>query len=274
MRISLSVFSAAGLLFSIYIPAISAITLEQFQPIKGFSPACVNAYKTPLSGCEASDFKSGSCSKDCIAFLEALTQVLTSECGDTSASPNTLIGSFFKKEGTSNLCPNVLSDSKASIGGGQGDRAISTLSISQSPSSYTTGAFPTTEPDESTLSSSSTSTSADAEATTTQLAVVRTTVSPEVLNEATTTHLAVVRTTVSPQISTTIRSSPSSTDAIRTKPSTTPASSDSETTYNGGGGGGGSPLDVGSSSSSHKYRIGAWMLGVMVGSTGLALLLW
>lgn len=278
MRTSLSVFSAAGLLFSFYIPVISAISLEQFQPIEGFSPACVNAYKTPLSGCTGSDFKSGSCSTDCIAFLEALTQVLTSECGDTSASPNTLIGSFFKKEGTSTLCPNVLGGSKASSGGEQGDKAISTLSTSQYPSSYTLGALETisAEPEEFTLSLSSTSTSAGDEATTTQLAIVRTTVSPEVSNEATTTHLAVVRTTVSPEISTSIRSSPSPSDATRTKASTTPASSDRETTYNGGGGGGGSPLDVGSSgssSASHRYRIGAWVLGVMVGSIGLALLL-
>lgn len=272
MRNSLSAFSAALLFFSVYIPAISAITLEQFQPIDGFSPACVNAYKTPLSGCTASDFKSGYCSTDCIAFLEALTQVLTSECGGTSASPNALIGSFFKKEGTSTLCPNVLSGSKAS-GEGQGDRAISSSSTSQS--SYASKTLPiiSAAPDETTLATYTTSTSAGAEATTTQLAVVRTTVSPEISTEATTTHLAVVRTTVSPQISTTVRSSPSSTEATRANPSTIPASSDGETTYSRGGGGGGSPLDVGSSAGNHNARIKVWVLIVMVGSIGLALVL-
>jgi len=262
MRASLSALFSVCLLFLSSIPAISAITLDQFQPINGFSQACVNVYNTPLSGCAASDFQSGSCSTSCIAFLEALTQVLNSECGGTSAYPNTLIGSFFKNEGTSTLCPNVL-------GGSGGANYASTLVVGQasaSPSSlYTSASIATSSsyasetlpilsaaPSQFTLSTSSTSTMTSAAATTTQIAVVNTTVSPK---------------------APLLQSSPSSTGKVQSNTSTTSTSNDSKTTSSRGGGDGGSPLDVGSSAASHNSRIEAWVLGLMVGSAGLTLLL-
>ncbi len=261
MHASLSAFSSVCLLFASHIRAISAITLNQFQPINGFSQACVSAYNTPLSGCTPSDFESGSCSTTCIAFLEALTQVLNSECGGTSAYPNTLIGSFFKNEGTSTLCRNVLD-------GSGGTNYASTAVVEQagastsnsypSPStvtkpSYTSDTLPilSAAPSQPLLSTHSTATTASAEATTTQIAVVNTTVLPQ---------------------SPSFQPSPSTTDSRNTATSATSALNDSKTVSSGVGSTGGSPLDVGSSAASHNARIEAWVLSLMVGSTGLTLL--
>lgn len=262
MRASLSALSSVIVLFASSICTISAITLDQFQPINGFSQACVNAYSTPLSGCTASELRSRSCSTTCIAFLDALTQVLNSECGGTSAYPNTLIGAFFKNEGTSTLCLNVL-------GGSGGTNYASTLVVGQASaftsslymstptttqSSYTSETLPilSAAPSQSFMSTSTTSTTASAAATTTQIAVVNTTVSPQAPS---------------------LQSSPSSTNSLHTEPSTTSTSNDSKTKSGGGGGDGGSPLDVGSSAASYNARMEAWVLGLMVGSAGLALLL-
>lgn len=257
----LSLFSVC-LLIATSISTISAVTLGQFQPIDGFSQACVNAYNTPLSGCAPSDFESGACSTTCIAFLEALTRVLNSECMGTSAYPNTLIGSFFKDQGTSTLCPNVLGGSGGTNYGTTTVVARASASISgQSPStstttatSYTSDTLPilSAAPSQSFISTSTTSASTSAAATTTEIAIVDTTVSPQ---------------PSSPQASST------STERLQTKISTTSTSSNSKTTSSGGGGDGGSPLDVGSSAASHNARIEAWALALMAGSAGLALLL-
>ncbi len=259
MRASLSALSSVSLLLTSSIRAIGAITLDQYQPINGFSQVCVNAYNTPLSGCTASELKSRSCSTTCIAFLEALTQVLNSECGGASALPNTLIGSFFKNEGTSTLCPNVLdgsggtNDASTSVVA-QASASTSTLYSSASTTSqasYTSETLPllSAAPSQSFVSTSTTSTTANAATTATQIAVVNTTVSPQ---------------------SPSLQSSPSSTAGPHTE---TPTSNDSKTTSGGGGGDGGSPLDVASSAASHNGKIEAWVLGLMAGSAGLALLL-
>lgn len=262
MRALLSALPSVGLLFASFIRAISAITLDQFQPIDGFSQACVNAYTTPLSGCTASEFRSRSCSITCIKFLDALTQILNSECGGTSAYPNTLIGAFLRNEGTSTLCQNVLGGSGGTNYASTpvvGQASASTSSIYTSTptttqSSYSSDTLPilSAAPSQSFMSTSTPSTTASAAATTTQIAVVNTTVSPQ---------------------SPSLPSSPSSTENLHTAPSTASTSNDSKTKSGGGGADRGSPLDVGSSAASHNARIEAWVLGLMVGSAGLALLL-
>lgn len=99
-------------LLMLLLPTLNALTLSDFQPINGFSAQCTQTYNTPLQGCTKSDFQSGHpCSTDCITFLEALTEMLNTNCKGTSAFPNTLIGLFFSQQGTSTLCPNVLGSS-------------------------------------------------------------------------------------------------------------------------------------------------------------------
>lgn len=263
MRASLSAYLFACLVLATSLPAVNAITLNQFQPIDGFSQACVNAYNTPLSGCTASDFKQGSCSTTCIAFLEALTQVLNANCGGTSAYPNTLIGSFFQNEGTSQLCPNIMSGNGGSGGGvTTGFIGATTYALDPNPStstytplSFTTATLPllSAAPTTSTSSTTPSSSSASAAATTTQIAIINTTVVPN-----------------TPSAS----ASSSSTGHSRTKASSTSSSSSSTATSGKGDNSGGSPLDVGSSSSASNYNtmIQVWILSLMVGSAGLLLI--
>ena len=262
MRNLSSICMRACLFLSTSLPVIQAITLNQFQPIDGFSQACVNAYNTPLSGCTASDFQQHSCSTTCIAFLEALTKILVAECGGTSALPYTLIGSFFNNQGTSALCPNVLSENE-----GANDGVTSAVGVASTytldsygptstyiPLSFTTATLPLISAAPSQSSSSSTL-SSSAEATTTEVAIVNTTVAPN-------------RPSLTPTIS------HSSADHTHAQASSTSTSSTDTATSHGNGNDGGSPLDVGSSSSSnHNAKIEAWVLGLVIGSASLALAL-
>ena len=261
-----STFLFSYLMLVASLPSIRAITLSQFQPINGFSQACVNAYNTPLTGCTAADFEQGYCSSNCIAFLEALTRILNAECGGTSAYPNTLIGSFFSGEGTSELCPNVLSATGGTVNSltaGAGQPSTYTLGMytptsTYTPISFTTATLPllSAAPSQASLSSTPVSSSTSTPLTTTQIAIIDTTVAPS---------------TPSPT------SSPSSTDHIQTERSSTSSagtSTASSTTAASGenGSGGGTPLDVASSSSSdHNAKTNVWILGLVMGFVGLVL---
>ena len=231
-------------LLALVLPAVNAITLSQFQPIDGFSTACVNAYNTPLSGCTALDFSRGDCSVACIKFLDALTSVLNAVCTGSSAYPNTLVGAFFQGEGTSTLCPNIL-------GGGS-------TSGEAAGSSVTDGTRTSTS-----AKSTDKSTTSTIIATTSVRAAVSSTMS----DTATTTSEVIIKATVMPNspLSTITTEMPGS------KLSTSTSSSSASTSSSGGGGGngGGTILDVGSSSACHNARIEAWALSLLVGSAGL-----
>ena len=254
------------LLLIALLPTIHAITLSQFQPIDGFSQACINAYNTPLSGCTASDLQQGACSTACIAFLEALTEMINSECDGTGAYPNTLIGLFFKNEGTSALCPNVLggsadSSSEATMGVGQASTyTLEAPTSTMTPLGFTTATLPLlnaalTTSSSYTLSTTSSSSSASAAATTTQVAIVNTTVAP-----------ATSTSTASPTVSASSTSHPHSQGSSASTTSTPTATS------GGDNNGGGSPLDVGSTSASiHITGMGAWAIGLILVSSGLNL---
>ena len=240
---------------------INAITLSQWQPITGFSQACVNAYNTPLTGCTASDFEQGSCSTTCISFLEALTNILNAECGGTSAYPNTLIGAFFRDDGTSVLCRNVLGssgDNNYVFTTGVGEANTYTLEPYTStsvaaPSSLTSSTLPllSAAPTSSTSLTTVTTSSASIAATTTRVAIVDTTIAPNTLTSV---------------------PSPVSTSHVHEHASSTSTSSTSTKTSSGGDNGGGSPLDVGSSSSAtYNSRIGVGAIGFIFGFTGLML---
>ena len=271
MRVVSSV-SISAYLLTVALPTVHAITLDQWQPIYGFTQDCVNAYNTPLSDCTASDFENGTCSADCIAFLEALTKVINAECGGTSALPNTLIGSFFKNQGTSTLCPNVLN------GGEGGDSSITqvgsvstdtgdtfTPTLTYTPLVFTTASLPAsvTTPTFSTSFVTSSPSSTSAAATTTQIAIVSTTVASNTPTPAaTTTQIAILDTTVPPDTVASAVASASSSHS-HTHTSSTTTSSNSKTTSGSDGNGGGSPLDVGSSTASnHKPRMTVWVLGL------------
>ncbi|KAI4086172.1 MAG: hypothetical protein LQ344_007787 [Seirophora lacunosa] len=88
--------------------SMAHFSLTQLQPIAGFSEACTQAYETTFDECTLSDFYEGSvCSAQCVAYLEAMTTLLNDKCRGITASPNTLIGLFFKKTAIEELCPDV-----------------------------------------------------------------------------------------------------------------------------------------------------------------------
>ncbi|MCJ1238584.1 hypothetical protein MMC14_006574 [Varicellaria rhodocarpa] len=90
------------------LPTSTAVDLSQFQQINGFSPACTNAYNTPIPGCSPLDFASNRpCSNTCIAGLQTITSLLNSACAGTQADPSSLIGHFFQGTGVTALCPNA-----------------------------------------------------------------------------------------------------------------------------------------------------------------------
>lgn len=117
MRLSTALPFFNALILVYLLPAISALTLTNFQQISGFNTACTNAYNTPLTDCSTSDFAGQGCSAKCIGFLDDLTTTLLYACSGTSVYPNTLIGLFFHNEGVQTLCSNAGNRTSSSDGG-------------------------------------------------------------------------------------------------------------------------------------------------------------
>lgn len=246
-------------ILAILLPLTNAVTLSEIQQINGFSPACENAYNTPLSGCTATDFSNGVCSASCIAFLNALTQIINAECTGTSAEPDTLMGSFFQHQGTGALCPNALGGSNQGQSSGGSYSLTTTVATSTSSIAETTVTSATSTAMTSTFTPSSmvqvtSILSASGAATTTSDVIQLTTVTPNAPSSASTAKTSHVK-----QFSTSTASASTSTSS----------SSD-----NGAGAkGGGTILDVGSNSSRRNAKIEDWVLLLLAGSAGLALLL-
>ncbi|KAK0507998.1 hypothetical protein JMJ35_009887 [Cladonia borealis] len=252
-------------ILAILLPFTTAVTLSAIQQINGFSPACENAYNTPLSGCTATDFSSGVCSGTCIAFLDALTQIINAECTGTSAEPDTLMGSFFQNQGTGVLCPNAPGGSNP--GQSSGGSYTSTTAI---------GAVPSTTVPSTTVPSTTvpTTTSIAITTTFTPSSTVQVTSILSASGMATTTSDIIAITTVTPNAPSSMSSIKSS-DVKQSSTSTSSASTSASSSSGSGGGGngGGTILDVGSSSSCRNAKIKDWVLFLLAGSAGLALLL-
>ena len=246
-------------ILAILLPFTTAVTLSEIQQINGFSPACENAYNTPLSGCTATDFSSGVCSGSCIAFLNALTQIINAECTGTSAYPNTLMGSFFQNQGTGVLCPNALGGSNQEQSSGGSYSFTTTVATSTSPIAETTVPSTTSIAMTTTFTPSST---------------VQVTSILSASGAATTTSDVIAITTVTPYAPSSILTTKTS-DVKHSSTSTSSASTSASSSSGNGGGanGGGTILDVGSNSSCRNAKIRDWVLFLLAGSAGLALLL-
>ncbi|KAL8705422.1 MAG: hypothetical protein Q9201_001446 [Fulgogasparrea decipioides] len=118
MRFLLSASVAGALLLTHQ--SLAQFSLNQLQPIAGFSDACTKAYNKPFDACNLSDFYEGStCSPQCVEDLEAMTDFLNKECKGLTAFPNTLIGMFFKKTAVEKLCSSVEVSTVSAAGTGQ-----------------------------------------------------------------------------------------------------------------------------------------------------------
>ena len=249
------------------LPSVAAISLTDFQPIKGFSQQCTQAYGTPLTGCSSSDFQKKGCSLDCINFLEALTKILNTECKGTTAFPNTLIGLFFSQQGTSTLCPNVLGTS----GGDEGSSAApSSAAASSAETPESTSAAETSSTPEPSTSAVETASTAAASSTSakkgsTSSAPATTTPSTKNQNSFTSSTYSPISPSPPP---------PPHTFAISSSSTTQSAQSSPTANSNAQSGGEGTILDIGSGSSappntrpntaSWAWAMGAFMLFVWV----------
>ena len=281
MRVSTDTLFPTALVLIYFLRAISAqatsaLTLTTFQPINGFSVACTKAYNTPLTDCSNSDFSGQGCSAKCIGFLDSLTNLLTSTCVGTSASPNTLIGLFFIGKGAETLCSNSGGTSSSSgdgngyaQGGGQtGAPIVQSVVIVASTLSTSTASTSSTIPSITLAAATSSTTttvpnSVTPEPTTTSIAVVGITVTPQSPSDAS-TSVVVVGTTVTPE-----SPSDASTSSSNTKSSTS-SSSTSTTTSNGNGGG--TPLDI-ESWACRDAAVSLWLFALITGSAGVIWLL-
>ena len=226
----------------------SAISLADFQPINGFSSSCTKAYNTPMKDCSTSDFGDGaSCSTQCIAFLEALTDVLNQQCKGTSALPSTLMGLFYISRGTSALCRNVVGPSTDS-GNGSDEQDTGTTKGYSKNTAYVTStsrrAAATSSQEEVDQSTSTSYTSAAPTASTTD-------------RDSSTSSYSSTSSTSTSVPTTKITSTVTSTSTQTANPSTTHTSSSStshthtssaaaQTTTSSNNGGGGTILDIGS----------------------------
>ena len=233
-------------LLAVLLPTINAITLSDFQPINGFSTQCTQSYNTPLQDCTQSDFQNGhACSSSCIAFLEALTKMLNTDCKGTSAFPNTLIGLFFSQQGTSTLCPNVLGSS----GSGGGDQA--SYASAASPGGASTSAISPQQSSgviASTTSASSTSSSLAALVSSSSSEKPTNSHLNPLSTDATSSTIVVAQTTVTPSSTPPNYTPVAATRSSLHSSSSSSTSSASQTSSTGKdtNGGGGTILDVGS----------------------------
>ncbi|EER37406.1 hypothetical protein HCEG_07202 [Histoplasma capsulatum var. duboisii H88] len=92
-------------LFAFQTPTITAISLEDIQPIQSFPPSCTEVYTSEISNCTIDDFSTGACSAACVESLEFLTVSLNKNCVGSQALSATLIGLFFQGLGVQTLCP-------------------------------------------------------------------------------------------------------------------------------------------------------------------------
>jgi len=88
---------------------VAAVSLQNIQPIAGFSPSCITAWIAPIPGCTVRDFTEGnSCSQSCLTGLTLIDQLVLEGCAGAEVSGGTLLADFLEGIGISILCSNVI----------------------------------------------------------------------------------------------------------------------------------------------------------------------
>ena len=128
------------------------ISMQDVQPIVGFSSGCITAYDTQLSSCTQDMFRgvggASQCSQECFNQLSGLTSTIQSACRGQQANGDTVIGHFFIGDADRWLCG-------FDTGAGATTDAAGTTSVSQTaaPESTSTAESTTEASTESSTSS-------------------------------------------------------------------------------------------------------------------------
>ncbi|KAI7215911.1 hypothetical protein KC333_g5145 [Hortaea werneckii] len=87
-----------------------AVSLMDFQPgypQKKMSPACQRVYTQQLAQCSASDWtQQDACSKECINYLNELTDDVISACSNQGIEGQNIIVAYLNRDGATSLCGN------------------------------------------------------------------------------------------------------------------------------------------------------------------------
>ncbi len=254
MRTPRRAFFQRCLLLASLLSTSRAFTLSELQQVAGFSPACTNAYNTPLTDCTYDDFFGAQgCSASCVAFLGRLTATVNRACKDTTAFPDTLIGMFFSGRAVQTLCPNSVGQPGDS-GNAQTSSCISATSRSDASTSIRTAETITRTSSSGrppSLFASSTVTSSTPSLTSASTSLITT--SPTLQTTTTSPHSTVPLSLLTLGTSITPIATPE------------PTSSSQPAKANAQGGGGGTPFDITSSSGRIvKTMWLAWPIPVVV----------
>ncbi|KAI6904616.1 hypothetical protein D0867_03390 [Hortaea werneckii] len=87
-----------------------AVSLMDFQPgypQKKMSSACQHVYTQQLAQCSASDWtQQNACSKECINYLNELTDDVISACSNQGIEGQNIIVAYLNRDGATSLCGN------------------------------------------------------------------------------------------------------------------------------------------------------------------------
>ncbi|RMX91336.1 hypothetical protein D0868_14052 [Hortaea werneckii] len=87
-----------------------AVSLMDFQPgypQKKMSSACQHVYTQQLAQCSASDWtQQDACSKECINYLNELTDDVISACSNQGIEGQNIIVAYLNRDGATSLCGN------------------------------------------------------------------------------------------------------------------------------------------------------------------------
>ncbi|KAI7694198.1 hypothetical protein KC322_g10469 [Hortaea werneckii] len=87
--------------------AVSLVDFQPGYPQKKMSSACQRVYTQQLAQCSASDWtQQNACSKECINYLNDLTDDVISACSNQGIEGQNIIVAYLNRDGATSLCGN------------------------------------------------------------------------------------------------------------------------------------------------------------------------
>ncbi|KAI6787617.1 hypothetical protein KC332_g17090 [Hortaea werneckii] len=123
--------------------AVSLVDFQPGYPQKKMSSACRRVYTQQLAQCSASDWtQQNACSKECINYLNDLTDDVISACSNQGIEGQNIIVAYLNRDGATSLCGN----GKEVLNAGGSSSATDAQSASlQSQTTMQTSAMSTSE---------------------------------------------------------------------------------------------------------------------------------